>query len=178
MGTPFPTSSRGDDEIRFSPRTRFSRIRGLQRWNVLCAFQVPARRDPARLCSFWFDALPHAGADLPGSVPASPLDLAARRVASPERSCYKILVISTADFRHVLGHFASGVTIVSTCDSETRPTGLTASAFSSVSLDPPLVLICVDHKSQSYPALLERGCFAINVLTNEQEHASRRFASS
>ena len=87
-------------------------------------------------------------------------------------------MISPDEFRHVLGHFASGVTIVSTCDSETRPTGLTASAFSSVSLDPPLVLICVDHKSQSYPALLERGCFAINVLTNEQEHASRRFASS
>ena len=87
-------------------------------------------------------------------------------------------MISAADFRHVLGHFASGVTIVTTCDGDRRPTGLTASAFSSVSLDPPLVLICVDQKSHSYPALLESGCFAINVLTTEQEQASRRFAST
>ncbi|HEU4370077.1 MAG TPA: flavin reductase family protein [Methylomirabilota bacterium] len=82
------------------------------------------------------------------------------------------------DFRHVLGHFASGVTIISTCDADGRPTGLTASAFSSVSLDPPLVLVCVDHKSQSYPALRERGRFAVNILAADQEAVSRRFASS
>jgi flavin reductase (DIM6/NTAB) family NADH-FMN oxidoreductase RutF len=87
-------------------------------------------------------------------------------------------VIAADDFRRVLGHFASGVTIVSTCDSDGRPTGLTASAFSSVSLDPPLVLVCVDHKSQSYPALRERGRFAVNILAAEQEAISRRFASS
>jgi flavin reductase (DIM6/NTAB) family NADH-FMN oxidoreductase RutF len=73
-------------------------------------------------------------------------------------------VISPDDFRRVLSHFASGVTIVTTCDSEQRPTGLTASAFCSVSLDPPLILICVDHKSQSYPHLRESGRFAINIL--------------
>jgi flavin reductase (DIM6/NTAB) family NADH-FMN oxidoreductase RutF len=87
-------------------------------------------------------------------------------------------VISPNDFRHVLSHFASGVTIVTTCDADRRPTGLTASAFSSVSLDPPLVLICVDHKSQSYPALREAGRFAINVLQHEHEQISRRFAST
>jgi flavin reductase (DIM6/NTAB) family NADH-FMN oxidoreductase RutF len=87
-------------------------------------------------------------------------------------------VIAADDFRRVLGHFATGVTVLTTCDADARPTGLTASAFSSVSLDPPLVLICVDHKSQSYPALKERGCFAVNILSTEQQAISRRFASS
>lgn len=67
---------------------------------------------------------------------------------------------------------------MTTCDGDARPTGLTASAFSSVSLDPPLVLVCVDHKSQTYPLLQERGLFAINVLTSDQEPLSRKFAST
>ena len=87
-------------------------------------------------------------------------------------------MISADDFRHALGHFATGVTIVTTCDADRRPTGLTASAFSSVSLDPPLVLICVDHKSQSFPHLRESGRFAINILHCDHEALSRRFASS
>ena len=87
-------------------------------------------------------------------------------------------MISADDFRRVLGHFATGVTIVTTHDADLRPTGLTASAFSSVSLDPPLVLICVDHKSQSYPALREAGRFGINFLHCEHEPISRRFAST
>ena len=87
-------------------------------------------------------------------------------------------MISPDDFRQVLAHFASGVTIVTTCDSEGRPTGLTASAFCSVSLDPPLILICVDHKSQSFPHLRESGRFAINILHQGHEQLSRRFAST
>jgi 4-nitrophenol 2-monooxygenase / 4-nitrocatechol 4-monooxygenase, reductase component len=87
-------------------------------------------------------------------------------------------VIAADDFRRVLGHFATGVTILTTCDADARPTGLTASAFSSVSLDPPLVLICVDHKSQSYPSLRDRGCFAVNILSVDQQAISRRCASS
>jgi len=88
------------------------------------------------------------------------------------------MVISPADFRHVLAHFASGVTVVTTSDADKRPAGLTASAFTSVSLDPPLILICVDHKSQTYPALLERGRFAVNILNAGQSDLSRRFAST
>jgi len=99
-------------------------------------------------------------------------------VAFPDPSCYIKTVIAPNDFRHVLGHFATGVTIISTCDADGRPTGLTASAFSSVSLDPPLILVCVDHKSQSYPALRERGRFAVNILSLDQETASRRFATT
>jgi flavin reductase (DIM6/NTAB) family NADH-FMN oxidoreductase RutF len=87
-------------------------------------------------------------------------------------------VIGPADFRHVLSHFASGVTVITTCDSDARPTGLTASAFTSVSLEPPLILVCVDHKSQSYPALLESGRFAVNILESTQEAVSRRFATT
>jgi flavin reductase (DIM6/NTAB) family NADH-FMN oxidoreductase RutF len=91
---------------------------------------------------------------------------------------YEGTVIDPDDFRHVLGHFASGVTIITTCDADQRPTGLTASAFTSLSLDPPLVLVCVDHKSQSYPALRERGRFAVNFLCLEHESLSRKFAST
>lgn len=92
-------------------------------------------------------------------------------------ACYKDSMIGPDDFRKVLGHFASGVTVITTADAEGRPTGLTATAFTSVSLDPPLILVCVSHKSQSYGALLERGHFAVNFLRREQEDISKRFAT-
>lgn len=88
------------------------------------------------------------------------------------------MVLGPDDFRRVLGHFASGVTIISTCDADGRPAGLTASAFTSVSLDPPLILVCVDHKAQSFPALKDSDRFAVNILRPEQEHLSRKFATS
>jgi len=87
-------------------------------------------------------------------------------------------VLEPDEFRRVLGHFATGVTVVTACDAEGRPTGLTASAFASVSLDPPLVLVCVAHKAQAYPAILAAGRFAVNILSTTQEAVSRRFASS
>ncbi len=87
-------------------------------------------------------------------------------------------MIGPDDFRRILGHFATGVTIVTTCDADQRPTGLTVSAFASLSLDPPLVLVCVDHKSQSYSALCDGGRFAVNVLATDQEAISRRFATT
>lgn len=87
-------------------------------------------------------------------------------------------MIASDDFRHVLGHFASGITLVTTLDGDGRPTGLTASAFTSVSLEPPLVLVCVDHEAHSYPALREAGRFAVNILHADQEPLSRRFATA
>jgi flavin reductase (DIM6/NTAB) family NADH-FMN oxidoreductase RutF len=87
-------------------------------------------------------------------------------------------VIAAADFRRVLGHFASGVTIVTTSDGDGRPAGLTASAFTSVSLEPPLVLVCIDHKSQSHAPLVEGGRFAVNILCIEQQSLSRKFATT
>src|SRR5712691_8489864 len=94
------------------------------------------------------------------------------------RTCYKGRVLGPDEFRRVLGHFATGVPVVTACDAEGRPTGLTASAFASVSLDPPLVLVCVAHKAQAYPAILAAGRFAVNILSTTQEAVSRRFASS
>jgi len=87
-------------------------------------------------------------------------------------------VVPPDEFRRVLGHFATGVTIVTTCDADGRPTGLTVSAFCSVSLDPPQILVCVDHKSQSYPALRDGGHFAVNFLGDGHEDISRRFATT
>lgn len=81
------------------------------------------------------------------------------------------------DFKRVMGCFASGVTVVTTLDGEGRPAGLTASAFSSVSLAPPLVLVCVAHTAQSYPALRDADRFAVNVLAADQEAVSSRFAA-
>jgi len=84
--------------------------------------------------------------------------------------------ISQEEFRRTLSHFASGVTIVTTREADGRPTGLTAAAFTSVSLVPPLVLVCVDRSASSYPALITFGKFAVHILTTEQEALSRRFA--
>ena len=86
--------------------------------------------------------------------------------------------ISQEEFRTALRHFAAGVTVVTTRDSSGQPSGLTASAFTSVSLDPPLVLVCVDRTAVSHPALEAHGWFAINVLGRDQTHLSRRFALS
>jgi flavin reductase (DIM6/NTAB) family NADH-FMN oxidoreductase RutF len=96
----------------------------------------------------------------------------------PHPSCYIETVVGADDFRRVCGHFATGVTIVTTREQDGRPTGLTASAFTSVSLDPPLVLVCVSHKSQSFPALRDGGKFAVNILRESGEAVSRRFATT
>ncbi|MBI4561664.1 MAG: flavin reductase family protein [Candidatus Rokubacteria bacterium] len=88
------------------------------------------------------------------------------------------MAIGPDEFRRVLGHFASGVTVVTTWEADGRPTGLTASAFTSVSLTPPLVLICVDQNAQSYQALLAQGRFAVNILAANQDGLSRHFATT
>ena len=86
------------------------------------------------------------------------------------------MAIDKEAFRSALGSFVSGVTVVTTRD-DSRPHGLTVSAFSSLSLDPPLVLICIDKKTVSYDALTRSGAFAINILADDQENISRQFAS-
>ena len=80
-------------------------------------------------------------------------------------------------FRSVLGRFASGVTIVTTRDAEGRDHGMTVSAFCSVSLEPPLVLVCIGHDATMHPLVGTMGHFAINLLASDQEALSRRFAS-
>lgn len=87
------------------------------------------------------------------------------------------MAIEQAFLRQVMGHFATGVTVVTTRSQE-RLAGLTVNAFCSVSLNPPLVLICVDLTSTTCAAIYESGIFAVNVLTEEQEYLSRCFAAS
>ena len=86
-------------------------------------------------------------------------------------------MIGPDDFRRVLGHFCSGVTVITTMDQDGRPAGLTASAFTSVSLNPPLVLVCVAHDAHSYPALAAASHFAVNILAGHHETVSSRFAT-
>jgi len=86
------------------------------------------------------------------------------------------VTVDADTFRSVLGRFASGVTVVTTRDGDDRDHGMTVSAFCSVSLAPPLVLICVDHAASSHDALLAATHFAVNVLAAHQEPVSRRFA--
>ncbi len=80
------------------------------------------------------------------------------------------------DFRNTVGTFATGVTVVTTKGVE-HAYGMTANAFSSVSLDPPLVLVCVIARSEGSQQIERNECFAVNVLHAEQEPLSRYFAS-
>ncbi|MFD2207622.1 flavin reductase family protein [Kiloniella antarctica] len=88
------------------------------------------------------------------------------------------MAFNSGEFRKVLGSFATGVTVVTTRDKKGEQHGLTANSFSSVSLDPPLVLFCIDKRSNCLPAFKEAECFAINILTDIQKDISDRFAFS
>jgi len=85
--------------------------------------------------------------------------------------------MDSQELRRVMGHFATGVTVVTTKDGEDSPFGLTANAFASLSLNPPLVLVCVDKAAQCYSCFEDSKIFAINVLGEGQEEISRRFAT-
>jgi flavin reductase (DIM6/NTAB) family NADH-FMN oxidoreductase RutF len=85
------------------------------------------------------------------------------------------MAIDIDTFRAVMSRFATGVTVVTTCDG-TQRFGITVNAFCSVSLEPPLVLICIEHGSQVHDALIESGVFAVNFLSREQENLSVCFA--
>ena len=79
--------------------------------------------------------------------------------------------------RDALGCFATGVTVVTCVDEEERPAGLTVNSFTSVSLEPPLLLVCLHKMAASAPALIGASHFAINVLQNEQQPASITFST-
>jgi len=86
-------------------------------------------------------------------------------------------MIDTQDYKQVLGAFPTGVTVVTALDDNDRLVGFTASAFSAVSMDPPLVLICPSLSSDSYPVIQRNGRFAVHILGHEQEAIAYRFAS-
>lgn len=85
--------------------------------------------------------------------------------------------VTPLEFRETLGRFASGVTVITASDGQTRR-GMTASAFVSVSLTPPLILVSVDHRAHMYALLSEESVthFGVNVLSSTQKHLSDHFA--
>lgn len=85
--------------------------------------------------------------------------------------------VSKDDFRAALGRFVSGVTVVTTRGDDDRPVGMTVSAFASVSLEPPLILACIDKRASVHGRFSEGSYFAVNILSEDQEHISRLFAS-
>ncbi|MEI9416122.1 alpha/beta fold hydrolase [Mesorhizobium sp. Cs1321R2N1] len=113
-------------------------------------------------------------------------------VAAPDRTTRRIIGFLEAaeqgdgtvtsgfdsgDFRRALGSFLTGVTIVTTIGPEGEPRGFTANSFTSVSLDPPLVLVCIAHKALGHPVFATSKSFAINILNEDQKAASGIFAS-
>jgi flavin reductase (DIM6/NTAB) family NADH-FMN oxidoreductase RutF len=84
--------------------------------------------------------------------------------------------IDPTTFRQVLGHFPTGVTVVTGLDGEGQPNGLTIGSFTSVSLDPPLVGFLPGKSSASWPAIAESGSFCVNILGSDQADLCWRFA--
>jgi len=84
--------------------------------------------------------------------------------------------ITTTDFRHALGQFATGVTVITVERAPNSAYGMTANAFTSVSLDPLLILVCVDQRSHVLRLLQQKGIFGVNVLKDTQEALSVYFA--
>ena len=87
------------------------------------------------------------------------------------------LVIDGAEMRRVMGHFASGVTVI-TGTHRDEPVGFVCQSFTSVSLDPPLVLFCPAHTSTTWPRIAVSGAFCVNVLAADQTDLCKRFATS
>ncbi|MDP2709876.1 MAG: flavin reductase family protein [Solirubrobacteraceae bacterium] len=87
-----------------------------------------------------------------------------------------VATVSAGTLREAIGRFATGVTVVTSIAGHDEPVGTTASAVSSLSLDPPLVLVCLDRASRTLAALREHGAFAINVLTADQRDVATNFA--
>ena len=85
--------------------------------------------------------------------------------------------VSSVDFRSALSRFASGVSVVTTKDAADKHFGITVSAFCSVSLEPPLVLICIEKSAGSHHAFAESGRFTVNILSESQANISEHFAS-
>ena len=83
--------------------------------------------------------------------------------------------VTQADFRKAMGCFATGVTVI-TVDYESEIHGMTANAFTSVSLDPMLVLVCVDHRAKTHAHLHARKRFGVNVLAEDQRTISDYYA--
>ncbi|MGH8435821.1 MAG: flavin reductase family protein [Pseudomonas sp.] len=85
-------------------------------------------------------------------------------------------MIDANAYKQVMGSFPSGVTVITTLDDDGEIVGMTASAFSSLSMDPALVLFCPNYSSDSYPVLIKNKRFAIHLLSAEQQSEAYAFA--
>lgn len=94
-----------------------------------------------------------------------------------ERASGDMVTFDPKEFRRACGQFLTGVTIVTVRASDGTPMGLTANSFTSVSLNPPLVLVCVDKGIGSYTAFRVGGTYAVHILGEDQADLSTRFAS-
>jgi 3-hydroxy-9,10-secoandrosta-1,3,5(10)-triene-9,17-dione monooxygenase reductase component len=83
-----------------------------------------------------------------------------------------------ARFRQVLGHFCTGVTVITTVDPDGRPAGFACQSFAALSLDPPLVLFCPSRTSATWPRIARAGYFCANVLTAGQRDLARVFGTA
>jgi flavin reductase (DIM6/NTAB) family NADH-FMN oxidoreductase RutF len=84
--------------------------------------------------------------------------------------------IDPAQFRQLLGRFATGVTILTIAAPDGRPIGMTANSLSSVSLSPPLISVCIDHEAEMHEVIVQAEQFVVNVLSSPQETLARRFS--
>jgi flavin reductase (DIM6/NTAB) family NADH-FMN oxidoreductase RutF len=84
--------------------------------------------------------------------------------------------VSAAEFRHAIGHFVTGVTVVTSIGADGVPAGTTANAVTALSLEPPLVLVCFDLGSLTLRAIRGHGAFVVNVLAAAQRPLSANFA--
>jgi flavin reductase (DIM6/NTAB) family NADH-FMN oxidoreductase RutF len=87
------------------------------------------------------------------------------------------MAIEAQELRRVMGHFATGVTVITTKDKDGAPQGLTANAFMSLSLNPPLAIISVDKGATCFACFAPGNGFNVNILSEDQEDISRRFAT-
>jgi 3-hydroxy-9,10-secoandrosta-1,3,5(10)-triene-9,17-dione monooxygenase reductase component len=85
--------------------------------------------------------------------------------------------VEAAGFRHVLGHFCTGVTVITSAE-DGHPAGFACQAFAALSLDPPLVLFCPGRSSATWPVIARAGYFCVNVLAAGQQEIARRFGVS
>lgn len=84
--------------------------------------------------------------------------------------------VDPAHFRSVLGHFCTGVAVITSCDGH-EPVGFACQSFAALSLDPPLVLFCPSVRSRTWPVIERVGRFAVNVLASDQQEVSNIFGS-
>lgn len=91
-------------------------------------------------------------------------------------STFSTTHFDTRELRDALGTFATGITIVTALDQAGAPIGFTANSFTSVSLDPPLVLVCIAKSAAGYGAFISADAYCVTVLSNHQRDISNAFA--